>query len=64
MQIQLLFIMVGELIFKELVHKVLVVLSDLLRNSLRIILACADIAYGETIEETSDKSAAPEHRIV
>ena len=39
MQIQLFFIMVGELGFKELVHKVLIVLSDLLRNSLRVVLS-------------------------
>ena len=49
MQIQFFLIMVGELRSKELVNKVLVILSDLFRHSLRIVLACADIAYGETL---------------
>ena len=39
MQIQLLFIVVCELSSEELIHKVLVVFSDLLWHSLRIVLA-------------------------
>ena len=38
-KIQLFFVMVCKLRFEELVHKVLVALSDLFRHSLRVILA-------------------------
>ena len=63
-KIQLFFVMVGELRTKELVHKVLVALSDLFGNSLRVILARTDIAHWETIHEPRYQTTATEHRIV
>ena len=64
MQIQLFLVMVGELRTEELVHKVLVALSDLFGNSLRVILARTDIAHWETIHEPRYQTTATEHRIV
>ena len=63
-KIQLFLVMVCELRFEELVHKVLVALSDRFENSLRVILSCADIADGETIHEPRYQTAATEHGIV
>ena len=56
--------MVCELCSEELVHKVLVALSNGFGNSLSIILASANIAHRETIHEPCYQTAAPENGIV
>lgn len=64
MEIQLLFIVVGEFRAEELIYKVLIVLCHFFGDCLRIILASTDIAHGETVQKTCDKTAAPESRII
>lgn len=48
---------------EELVYQLLVVVADGFGDSLRIVLASTNIAYGETIEETCYQTAASESKI-
>ena len=64
MHIQLFFIVVGELRFKELVDQILVILSNGFGNSLCVILARTDVADRETIHEPRYQTAATKNGIV